>query len=189
MFWKSPILWEQIWSSGSSFFSLAFCKESASCFNFTWPALYGYNSANVNAVRCALFCAKGADSTLLPPTRDALHQHILTANYQAAVWVRSLKQFQERPSPHGHGWISEESTLKISWMVQSAAPKEVGKQLAASAKQDASQIAAAAVAAACNAPTFVVASHVKIMTKACTAAICIPRKMSLMKQVMNRKPH
>ena len=84
-------------------------------------AVYGYNRANVNAVRYA----KGADSTLLPPTRDALHQHILRANYQAAVWVRCLKQFQERPSPHGHGWISEESTLKINWMVQSAAPKDI----------------------------------------------------------------
>ena len=72
----------------------------------------------------------------------------------------------------------------MSWK----SPKIFYKQLAASANQDARQVAAAAVAAACNAPTFVVASHVKIMTKACMTAICITLKMSLMKQVMNRKP-
>ena len=84
--------------------------------------------------------------------------------------------------------FAAESTLKINWMVQSSAPKDILQTIiAASAKQDVHQIAVPAIAAACNAPTFVVASHVEIVTKTCTAVMSITRRMSLRKQkVMNR---
>ena len=91
--------------------------------------LYGYDTNNINAVRYALFCAKAAESSHLPPTQDALEQHIQHANYQAAVWQRALDAEPTTPSPHGHGWAlsPDKSSLSISWMTLPAAPEEVLK--------------------------------------------------------------
>ena len=38
--------------------------------------MYGHDGDDVNAVRYSLFCAKAAESTQLPPTKDALELHI-----------------------------------------------------------------------------------------------------------------
>ena len=49
-------------------------------------SLYGHKRVDVNAVRYAMFCSKATESSLLPPTQEALMQHVPCANYQAAVW-------------------------------------------------------------------------------------------------------
>ncbi|XP_072024474.1 uncharacterized protein [Amphiura filiformis] len=41
----------------------------------------------------------------MPPNQDSLKQHIMRANYQAAVYKSALDQFPDIPSPHGRGWI------------------------------------------------------------------------------------
>ena len=43
--------------------------------------MYGHDGDDVNAVRYSLFCAKAAESTQLPPTKDALKLHIKRVNY------------------------------------------------------------------------------------------------------------
>ena len=43
--------------------------------------------------------------------------HSLSANYQAAIWRRSLRQsFPQVPSPVSHGWVKEDGNLSIKWM-------------------------------------------------------------------------
>jgi hypothetical protein len=42
-----------------------------------------YGDVSVNEVR-------SAQASQLPPTQDALEQHVLCANYQAAIWRRAL---------------------------------------------------------------------------------------------------
>ena len=46
---------------------------------------YGIDHNDVNDIRYQVFLTKGAQSHLLPPTRDALYKHLLRANYQARI--------------------------------------------------------------------------------------------------------
>ncbi|KAG0716217.1 hypothetical protein GWK47_001094 [Chionoecetes opilio] len=60
--------------------------------------LYARNTKIVgaNSLRYHMFCAKKGqiESGQLPPCEDSLMQHTLRANYQAAIWRRSLKTCQ-----------------------------------------------------------------------------------------------
>ena len=47
--------------------------------------LYGIDHNDVNDVRYQLFSTKGAQSHLLPPTRDTLYTHLLSVSYQARI--------------------------------------------------------------------------------------------------------
>ena len=73
---------------------------------------------------CRLFCAKQGkvDSNQLPPCADCLKMHSLRANYQAAIWRRSLQSCPQVPSPVGHGWVEEDGNLSIKWMSGEPAP-------------------------------------------------------------------
>ena len=65
----------------------------------------------------AKISAAGCQSHQLPPTRDALRQHVRRANFQAGVWQRSLYAKADVPSPDGHGWlVDEKGKLAIFWM-------------------------------------------------------------------------
>ena len=65
------------------------------------------NTKLVNKRRYEMFCVKNGDisSGKLPPCSDALRQHTHCANYQAAIWRRSLENSPTVRSPtDGHGW-------------------------------------------------------------------------------------
>ena len=65
---------------------------------------------------------------LLPPTKDSLRKHVMRANYQAAVWRRSLVQDQDLPSPIGNGWqLSDDGDINIHWSNLPCAPESVLK--------------------------------------------------------------
>ena len=83
---------------------------------------------------CRLFCAKQGkiDSNQLPPCTDCLRMHSLRANYQAAVWRRSLQSCPQVPSPVGYGWVHEESKLSIKWMRGEPAPAALLESLSCS---------------------------------------------------------
>jgi hypothetical protein len=83
---------------------------------------------NVNDLRYQIFRTKNGDveSSQLPPCEDSLKQHALRANYQAAIWRRSLEKDPNIPSPDaGHGWIMEDGQLDIEWMTGPPAPEVV----------------------------------------------------------------
>ena len=50
---------------------------------------------------CATNCSARVQQTA---TQDELRLHVARANYQAAIWKRSLQQKIDAPSPDGHGW-------------------------------------------------------------------------------------
>ncbi|KAG0723024.1 hypothetical protein GWK47_043413 [Chionoecetes opilio] len=54
-------------------------------------------------------------------------QHTLRANYQAAIWRRSLENLPDVPAPSaGHGWeLDDGGSLKIRWMGGLPAPDVV----------------------------------------------------------------
>ncbi len=93
--------------------------------------LYSKNTkiCGVNDLRYNMFCARKGDveSGQLPPCADTLLQHTLRANYQAAIWRRSLECFPDIPKPsEGHGWeLNSEGELIIQWMTGLPAPDVV----------------------------------------------------------------
>ena len=91
------------------------------------------SATQVNALRYDLFCAKRGEveSSQLPPCGDCLKQHVRRANYQAAVWRRSLVSQPVIPDPTGFGWSADpDGNLFIEWMKGSPAPDAVLELLA-----------------------------------------------------------
>ena len=74
-------------------------------------------TSDINELRYRLFCLKRGDveSNQLPPCNNMLREHSLRANYQAAVWRRSLERCPDIPSPVGSGWCTEDGKLVIDW--------------------------------------------------------------------------
>ena len=88
--------------------------------------LYSLNTSItcVNRMRYEIFRAKqgGISSAQLPPCKDALMQHTKRANYQAAIWRRSLQRFPDVPDPTDHGWELINGNLTIRWLTLPPAP-------------------------------------------------------------------
>ena len=60
---------------------------------------------SINAARKELFTRKGRQIDAIPPTRDALTQHVKRAIYQGAhVWGQCLVKCPEIPNPDEWGW-------------------------------------------------------------------------------------
>ena len=70
-----------------------------------------------------ILCKQGKiDPHQLPPSADSLRIHSLRANYQAAVWRRSLQSCPQVSSPVGHRWVQEDNKLSVKWMSSEPAP-------------------------------------------------------------------
>ena len=84
--------------------------------------LYGKVVAtSVSDVRYSLFCQASRTSYEdLPPTQDALFQHVLRSNFQAHLWKACL-QPDAVPHPDGHGWCMDGEKLAIVWRTQAPA--------------------------------------------------------------------
>lgn len=94
--------------------------ESIVCLMYGCP-----DTTEVNTARYKLFCSKASTEQSLPPTQDALIQHLRRACYQATVWERALEAKQNAPSPVGHGWSMVEDNLQFSWMTSPPSPVDV----------------------------------------------------------------
>lgn len=83
---------------------------------------------NVNKLRYELFCARRGEveSSQLPPCKDCLFMHALRANYQAAIWRRSLESQPFVANPTDYGWMrDEDGKLVVNWMRGVPAPDAV----------------------------------------------------------------
>lgn len=90
--------------------------------------LYGSpSSTRVNDARFTMFCSKAGNEQAIPPTKQALLQHVKRANYQAAIWKRADKAMMEAPAPVGHGWVMEQDELSVLWTTADMAPPDVLK--------------------------------------------------------------
>ncbi|CAH3031303.1 unnamed protein product, partial [Pocillopora meandrina] len=93
---------------------------------------------SVNELRYKLFCkSKSLQSHQLPPTKEALENHLMRANYQSFIWKHAL-QTEVNQSPDGRvgnrrmaNWKSTGLTrhlpLKRSWNLFAAAAKDRAK--------------------------------------------------------------
>ncbi|KAG1654719.1 hypothetical protein GQR58_024872 [Nymphon striatum] len=62
---------------------------------------------SVDEARKELFCQKGRSIENIPPTQDALFQHVKRAAYQGGIWTTSEMIKQHRPLPDGWGWTKD----------------------------------------------------------------------------------
>ena len=73
---------------------------------------------SVNKTRQTLFTQKGREIKKIPQTKDALHQHVLRAAYQAGhVWGQALLKAPKVPSPKEFGWKRENASAQweVKW--------------------------------------------------------------------------
>merc|ERR1712212_231170 len=78
------------------------CLEEFTCnFNSLKPSTNSINDLIYNS-----FCSKQEEieSHQLPPCLDSLKKHAQRANYQSAIWKRSLESHPDTPTPKGRGW-------------------------------------------------------------------------------------
>ena len=73
-------------------------------------------SHSVNETRKELFCQRNTSMDRLPPTQNALLQHIRRAVYQAGVWTTSIHTLQVVPSPQDYGWTKAADSWAPIWM-------------------------------------------------------------------------
>ena len=98
--------------------------EEFTCNMYCWNT----KAKSVNELRYNMFCSKKGDvsSGQLPPCQDALLQHTRRANYQAAIWRRSLQTTLELPEPtDNHGWHLSDGDIEITWLTLPPAPEIV----------------------------------------------------------------
>ena len=65
---------------------------------------------HVDEARKELFCQKEKTMERLPPTQDALLQHLKRVAYQAGIWCTSEQSEQHAPTPEGWGWTLDEDS-------------------------------------------------------------------------------
>ena len=74
------------------------------------------NATSVNAARQRLFCKNSRLVENIPPTSDALRQHVLRVCYQAShVWSQALVKQPDLPDPHNWGWEKEANVWHPLW--------------------------------------------------------------------------
>ena len=71
----------------------------------------------VNVARKTLFCRGNRPISHVPPTQDALLQHVKRAAFQAGfVWAQSIVAWQSLPSPSDWGWQCVDNVWHPVWM-------------------------------------------------------------------------
>jgi len=64
------------------------------------------------ALRYWMFSTKQAVGERLPPTQGAFLPALPRVNFQAMIWEKDNQKQPKIPSAVGHGWITEDGTLK-----------------------------------------------------------------------------
>ena len=63
---------------------------------------------DVDLVRIKLFSLKTRDVERIPPTLDALNQHLKISVYQASIWATAHMSMVPVNDPANHGWKDED---------------------------------------------------------------------------------
>ncbi|KAG0710799.1 hypothetical protein GWK47_022057 [Chionoecetes opilio] len=125
MTWKSlPTVTEGFTRSSSS----AFVPQDTSSPVFSvieqfTCAMYDSTTQHnkVNDLRQELFPNRVKLMERLPPTQNALLQHVNRCVYQASIWTESLKPVIAAPSPDGFGWSKSDTGWHPIWTTLPAA--------------------------------------------------------------------
>ena len=94
---------------------------------------------SINQVRKELFCHGNRAMERLPPTQDALLQHIKRAVYQTGIWATSTQSQQVIPSPHNFGWNKESGSWVPVWLTIPEVSRSCSELMKCSCKGDCSK--------------------------------------------------
>lgn len=70
---------------------------------------------DVDLVRMRLFSQKTRDVERIPPTKDALLQHLKRSVFQASIWATAHMSMMPANNPTNHGWKEEDGKLLPIW--------------------------------------------------------------------------
>ena len=85
---------------------------------------HSFISLQVNELRHHLFTKKGKMPDSIPPTSNALLQHIRRAIYQGVlIWSKATEVSLDLPDPRRWGWEKEGSRVSPRWMTIPEAAK------------------------------------------------------------------
>ena len=66
-------------------------------------------------MKLKLFSQKTRDVERIPPTRDALDQHLKMSVFQASIWTIAHLAMMPVNNPTDHGWKEENGKLLPVW--------------------------------------------------------------------------
>ncbi|PIK36416.1 hypothetical protein BSL78_26761 [Apostichopus japonicus] len=72
--------------------------------------------SDVDLVRMRLFSQKTRDVERIPPTIDALDQHLKRSVFQASIWTTAQRSMMPVNNPINHGWKEEDGKLLPIWI-------------------------------------------------------------------------
>ena len=78
---------------------------------------------SINDTKRQLFCHKNRTMDKLPPTNDAVLQHVRRAVYQAGIWTTSTQTQLVIPSPHDFTWAKILDSWVPGWVTISEASR------------------------------------------------------------------
>ena len=73
---------------------------------------------DVDLVRMRVFSQKTRDVERIPPTSDALDQHLKRSVFQASIWTTAYMSMMPVNNPTNHGWKKVDSKLLPIWTTQ-----------------------------------------------------------------------
>ena len=79
----------------------------------------------INEIHYKLFAQKNSNPENLPPTEDALIQHIRRVSYQVFIWKIAIHSMINMPSPVGNGWKKQDGYLVPNYLTKDHAPKNI----------------------------------------------------------------
>ncbi|CAB3981604.1 Hypothetical predicted protein, partial [Paramuricea clavata] len=95
--------------------------------------------SSVNETRKELFCQKSPPMEKLPPTQDALLQHIRRTVYQAGIWTTSTQAEPVVPSPQDFAWTKVADSWVPVWMTMPEVSKACRELIKCVCKGDCSK--------------------------------------------------
>ena len=114
---KVPTLMEEFASVASTPFHIS-PKLKEVAMQFVCKLYYNESIADdstVDLVRMKVFCHKIRDVERIPPTSDALDQHLKRSVFQVSVWTTAHEPLPSIPNPINYGWKEKDSKLVPIW--------------------------------------------------------------------------
>ncbi|KAK3889183.1 hypothetical protein Pcinc_006755 [Petrolisthes cinctipes] len=94
--------------------------------------------SSINEARRELFCQKNRTMDKLPPTSDALQQHVRRAVYQAGIWTTSRQTQYVVPSPQDFAWTKVSGSWVPVWMTVVGVSRECRELIKCCCKRECS---------------------------------------------------
>ncbi len=73
------------------------------------------DDTNVDFVRMRLFCHNTRNAERIPPTSDALDQHVKRSIFQASIWITAHNPMAPTQKPIIYGWMKKKNKLFPIW--------------------------------------------------------------------------